>query len=115
MSLKSQTWDTQLKVPSGELLLRIFRSSKNLSTLAGFQPANLESRGEQVTPRPLVGLLVKIWKACDLSDRWVCGDEYLTKIHTCILELHFTQRRAIEKCNKKTIVQLLNNAMGILY
>ena len=51
-SLKSQTWDTLLKVPPGGLVLRIFTSWKNPSTSVGFVPANLGSRGEHVTPRP---------------------------------------------------------------
>ena len=51
-SLKSQTWDLQLKVPPGGLVLRIFTSWKNPSTSAGFVPANLGSRGKHVTPRP---------------------------------------------------------------
>ena len=50
--LKSQTRDPQLKVPPGGLELRIFTSWKNPSTSAGFQPANLGSRGEHVTSRP---------------------------------------------------------------
>ena len=52
MSLKSQTRDPQLKVPPGGLVLRIFRSWKNPLTSAGFEPANLGSRGDHVTPRP---------------------------------------------------------------
>ena len=51
-SLKSQTRNPKLKVPSGGLLLRIFMSWKSLSTSVGFEPANLRSRGEHVTPRP---------------------------------------------------------------
>ena len=51
-SLKSQTRGPQLKVPPGGLVLRIFTSWKNPSTSAGFEPANLGSRGEHVTPRP---------------------------------------------------------------
>ena len=39
-------------VPPGGIVIRIFTSWKNPSTLAGFEPANLESRGEHVTPRP---------------------------------------------------------------
>ena len=49
-SLKSQTQDPQLKVPPGGLVLRIFTSWKK--SIAGFEPANLGSRGEYVTPRP---------------------------------------------------------------
>ena len=51
-NLKSQTWDTQLKLPPGGLVLRIFTSWKNQSTSVGFEAANLGSRGEHVTPRP---------------------------------------------------------------
>ena len=43
MSLKSQTWDHQLKVPAGGLVLRIFTSWKNPSTSVGFEPTNLGS------------------------------------------------------------------------
>ena len=42
----------QLKVPPGGLVLRIFTSWKNPSISAGFEPANLGSRGELVTTRP---------------------------------------------------------------
>ena len=52
MSLKSQTRDPQLKVRPGGLVLRIFTTLKNPSTSAGYEPANLGSRGEHVTPRP---------------------------------------------------------------
>ena len=51
-SLKSQTRDPQLKVPPGGLVLMSLRPEKNPSTSARFQPANLGSRGEHVTPRP---------------------------------------------------------------
>ena len=44
--------DPQLKVPTGGLVLRMFTSRKNPSTSAGFELANLGSRGEHVTPRP---------------------------------------------------------------
>ena len=57
MCLKSQTREPKLKVPPGGLVLRIFTSWKNPSTSAGFEPANLGSRGEHVTlkpPRPTV-------------------------------------------------------------
>ena len=47
----SDSWP-QLIVPPGGLVLRIFTSWKNQSTSAGFEPANLGSRGEHVTPRP---------------------------------------------------------------
>ena len=40
----------QLKVPPRRLVLKIFTSWKNPSTLAGFEPANLGSRDEHVTP-----------------------------------------------------------------
>ena len=52
MSLKSQTREPQFKVRSGGLALRNFTSWKNPSTSAGFEPANLGSQGEHVTPRP---------------------------------------------------------------
>ena len=51
-SLKSQTRDPQLKVPTGGLVLRIFTSWINPSTSAVFEPVNLGSRGEHGTPRP---------------------------------------------------------------
>ena len=51
-SLKSQTRDHQLKVPPGVLVLRILTSWKHPSTSVVFEPANLGSRGEHVTPRP---------------------------------------------------------------
>ena len=44
--------DPQLKIPTRGLVLRMFTFRKNPSTLAGFEPANLGSRGEHVTPRP---------------------------------------------------------------
>ena len=50
--LRSQTQDPQLEVTPGGLVLRIFKSWKNPSTSAGFEPANLGARGEHVTPRP---------------------------------------------------------------
>ena len=36
----------------GDLCSEFLRPEKNSSTSAGFEPANLGSRGEQVTPRP---------------------------------------------------------------
>ena len=50
--LKSQTQDPQLEVPPGGFVLRTFYVLKNPSTSAGFEFANLGSRGEQVTARP---------------------------------------------------------------
>ena len=51
-SLKSQARDPQLKVPPEGLVIRILMSWKNPSTSVGFEPTNLGSRGEHVTPRP---------------------------------------------------------------
>ena len=51
-SLKSQTRESQLKVPPGGLVLRIFMSWKTPLTSAEFEPTDLGSRGEQVIPRP---------------------------------------------------------------
>ena len=51
-SLKSQIWDPWLKVHPRGLVLRIFMSWKNPLTSAGFEPANLGSRGKHGTPRP---------------------------------------------------------------
>ena len=51
-SQKSQTRDSQLKVPLGGFVRRNFTPWKNPLTSAGFQPANLGSQGEHVTPRP---------------------------------------------------------------
>ena len=48
----SDSGPPQVKVPPVGLLLRIFTSWKNPSTSARFEPANLGSRGEHVTPRP---------------------------------------------------------------
>ena len=42
----------QLIVPPGGLVLRIFTSWKNPSTSAGFERANLGSRGKHVTLKP---------------------------------------------------------------
>ena len=47
MSLKSQTQDPLLKVSLGGLCSGFLRP-ENASTLAGFEPANLGSRGELV-------------------------------------------------------------------
>ena len=44
--------ESQPKVPSGGLVLRIFTSWKNPLTWVGFEPASFGSRGEHVTPRP---------------------------------------------------------------
>ena len=51
-SLNSQTRDPQLNVPPGGLVLRICTSWKIPPPSAGFEPANLGSRGDHVTPRP---------------------------------------------------------------
>ena len=51
-SLKSQIRNPQLTVPPGGLMLGIFTPRKSPSTSAGFEPANLGSRDEHVTPRP---------------------------------------------------------------
>ena len=51
-SLKSQTREPRIKVPPGGLVLGIFTSWKNPSTSAGFEPGNLDSRGEHDAPRP---------------------------------------------------------------
>ena len=73
-SLKCQTRDSQLKVPPGGLVLRIFTSWKNQSTSAGFEHANLGSRDEHFTPRPsrptyttLSVIYAKFWKSRVIS------------------------------------------------
>ena len=85
-SLKSQTRDPQLKVLPGWLVLRIFTSWKNLSTSAGFEPANLGSRGKHVTPRPqrqtlnwYTGLFCKTFMAILLhnSQKLLCWKKVL--------------------------------------
>ena len=50
-SLKSHTRDPRLEVPPRGLVLRICMSWKNPSTSAGFEPENLGSWDEHVTPR----------------------------------------------------------------
>ena len=47
------TQDPWHKVPPRGLEFRIFTSSKNPLTSSGFEPGNLASRGEHITPRPL--------------------------------------------------------------
>jgi hypothetical protein len=51
MSLKSQTWDPQLKVPPRGFL----RPEKNQSTSVGFEPLDLET---STVPRDHQGLLL---------------------------------------------------------
>ena len=51
-SLKSQTQAPSIKSLPEDLILGIFTSCKNPSTSVGFEPANLGSRGEHVSPRP---------------------------------------------------------------
>ena len=63
-SLKSQTLDPQLNVPPVGLVLRMFTSWKNPSTSAGFEPANLGSLGEHVTPRTTEADNLKISAKC---------------------------------------------------
>ena len=62
-SLKSQTLDPKPKVPPGGLVLRILTPWKNPFTSVGFEPANLGSRGEHVTPRPPRSTTTMIYKA----------------------------------------------------
>ena len=51
-SLKSDTRDPSLKSLLEDLCSGFLRPEKYLSTLAGFELANLGSRGEHITPRP---------------------------------------------------------------
>ena len=44
--------EPEISVPPRGLVLRTFTSRKNSSTSVGFEPVNLGSRGEHVTPRP---------------------------------------------------------------
>ena len=50
--MKFQTRDLLLNVPPGGLSAQDFYVLKNPSTSAGFEPANLGSQDENVTPRP---------------------------------------------------------------
>ena len=50
-----------LKVPPGGLGLRIFTSWKNSSILARFEPANLGSRGDHITPRPPRPTIINVY------------------------------------------------------
>ena len=59
----------QVKVPAGGLLLRIFTSWKNPSTSIGFEPANLGSRDEHVTPRPPRPTYARHWN-CRVNRRY---------------------------------------------
>ena len=64
-----------LKVPPGGPVLRIFTSLKNLSTSAGFEPANLGSRGEHVTLRSLrqtsSGRIEQIYEFQNIWRKWI--------------------------------------------
>ena len=72
-NLKSQTRDPQLKVPPWGLVLRIFTSWKNPSTSAGFEPANLGSGGEHVSPRHYSLMIEKdIYDCRNLSVKLPC-------------------------------------------
>ena len=100
-SLKSQTRNPQLKVPPGGLVLRIVTSWKNTSTSAGFEPANLGSRSEHVTPRPprptdrLVNVICVICPFC----RWSCDwfDLMTTSVTSVLAFLFFLQSLLIVK------------------
>ena len=81
--LKSQTRDPHLKFPPGGLVLRIFTFwKKNPSTSAGFEPANLGSRGKHVIPRPPRSTLNKLNTLANCPvDRFMANgtDEYYLK------------------------------------
>ena len=50
MSLKSQTWDHQLKVPPGELVLRIFTSRKKIyRPQPGLNPRTLDLKASTLS------------------------------------------------------------------
>ena len=49
---KSTTWDRRLYFPSEERRAEDFFALKNPTASAGFQPANLGTKGQHATPRP---------------------------------------------------------------
>jgi len=50
---KSMTWDRRLYLPSKGRRAEDFFALKNLTALARFEPANLSTKGQHATPRPL--------------------------------------------------------------
>ena len=57
---KSTTWDRRLYFPSEGRRAEDFFALKNLTASAGFEPANLGTKGQHATPRPpkpLIGFM----------------------------------------------------------
>ena len=94
MSLKSQTRDTQLKVPPGGIVLRIFMSwKKNPLTSVTFEPANLGSWGEHVAPRLTQRLLLNnciLMKVHFMNKSSILFEQY-TFIQACYLRTYLSQ------------------------
>ena len=52
VSAQSTTWDRRLYFPSEGRRAEDFFAIKNPTASAGFEPANLGTRGQHATPRP---------------------------------------------------------------
>ena len=59
---KSTTWDRRLYFPSEGRRAKDFFVLKNPTASAGFEPANLGTKGEHATSRPLKPLYVQIYE-----------------------------------------------------
>ena len=59
---KSATWDRQLYFPSEGRHAEDFFALKNPMALAGFEPANLGTKGQHATPRPPKPLYTWVYK-----------------------------------------------------
>jgi len=57
------TWDRRLYFPSEERRADDFFALKNPTALAEFEPANLGTKGQHATPRPLKPLYIYIYKS----------------------------------------------------
>jgi len=69
---KSTTWDRRLYFPSEGRRAEDFFALKNRNALAGFEPANLGTKGQHATPRPPKPLM----RILQLNLKWTTDTSY---------------------------------------
>ena len=82
---KSTTWDRRLYFPSEGRRAEDFFALKNPTVSAGFEPANLGTKGQHATsrpPKPLKVTLEKLWMTAHCLSRYllIAGGKTLIKI-----------------------------------
>ena len=76
------TWDRRLYFPSEGRRAEDFFTLKNRMALAGFEPANLGTKGQHTTPRPPKPLSQSLYLLCFLGH--AAKSPFFSSIKCCV-------------------------------